>query len=301
MTECERFIKEGRFPKSFFEIETRCGYTISAEMKKIWAIEMDLFLRFAEVCDKYNLKYGAFGGTLLGAVRHNGFIPWDDDMDVYMLRDDYMRFIEVAPKEFKSPYFFQSPETDDGYYFAYIRLRNSNTTGAETLYLHNHYNHGVSLDIFPLDHVNPSTAYMDRYHIYDCIMKCASYMKRTCVGQLNERQLENFHKYQTDKPLEEYRKITSIASNPTYRNTGFLTHATFFSNVNRIHFWNTEWYEKTILHPFETIEIPIPIGYHNILTEHFGDYMQYPPLENRYPIHDGTIWDPDKSFIEYLK
>ena len=114
--------------EGFLEEEVRCGYTVSAEMKKLWAVELDLLAEFDRVCKKHGLTYFAFGGTLLGAVRHQGFIPWDDDIDVVMFREDYRRLTQIAAEEFRHPYFFQTPFTDCGLVMGGSRLRNSNTT-----------------------------------------------------------------------------------------------------------------------------------------------------------------------------
>ena len=84
MTESERIIKEGILPETFFEPESRCEFYVDETRKKIWAIELDLYLELMRVCKKYDLTIWADGGTLLGAVRHNGFIPWDDDMDLIL-------------------------------------------------------------------------------------------------------------------------------------------------------------------------------------------------------------------------
>ena len=92
------------------EEEIREGYTISSKMKEIWAIQMKMAGFLFKVCDKYGLRVWAEGGTLLGAIREKGFIPWDDDMDFMMLREDYDKLIEVADKEFTSPYHLQSSE-----------------------------------------------------------------------------------------------------------------------------------------------------------------------------------------------
>ena len=95
-------------PNDFWKEEERCDYKVSKEMKQIWAVELDLLHMFDTVCKKHQLRYFASDGTLLGAIRHHGFIPWDDDIDIAMLREDYDKLCKIGPAEFKHPYFFQS-------------------------------------------------------------------------------------------------------------------------------------------------------------------------------------------------
>ena len=154
MTEIDRLLQKGVMPESFLFPETRCGFFVDEKRKKTWAIAIDLLLTFDEVCKRNNLRYCLSYGTLLGAIRHNGFIPWDDDVDVCMPRDDYERLQEMKDK-FCHPYFLQTPFTDRGYYYSYIKLRNSNTTAfSKNLRYHmssNNCNSGMSLDVFCVD------------------------------------------------------------------------------------------------------------------------------------------------------
>ena len=83
------------FDKDFFEKEERCGFTIEPMMKSVWAAQLEVLEKIDRICKENGIKYFADWGTLLGAVRHKGFIPWDDDMDICMLRPDYLRFIQV--------------------------------------------------------------------------------------------------------------------------------------------------------------------------------------------------------------
>lgn len=84
------------FEDKFFEAEERCGYHISEKMKKVWAVELKLLDYFDQLCREHNLRYYIAYGTLLGAVRHQGFIPWDDDIDVVMFRDDYEKLKVIS-------------------------------------------------------------------------------------------------------------------------------------------------------------------------------------------------------------
>ena len=101
-----------KLPDGFLAPEDRDGYHIVEKQKKIWAVELDLLKEFFRVCRKYDIKAHVCLGTLLGAVRHKGFIPWDDDVDVWMTRAEFRRFESVAAREFSHPYFFQTLKTD---------------------------------------------------------------------------------------------------------------------------------------------------------------------------------------------
>ena len=106
-----------KLPEGFLDEEVRDGFTVTTERKKIWAVELDLLVEALRVCNKYGLKVWADSGTMLGAVRHKGFIPWDDDIDLAISRDDYEKLCEVGPKEFKYPYFLPYPQSDFNKFF----------------------------------------------------------------------------------------------------------------------------------------------------------------------------------------
>lgn len=88
-----------QFPENYFQEEVRCGFTVSETMKRYWAAEMEVLQTIIEICENHNLTYYAFWGTLIGVVRHKGFIPWDDDIDIAMKREDYTKFLQIAGKE----------------------------------------------------------------------------------------------------------------------------------------------------------------------------------------------------------
>jgi lipopolysaccharide cholinephosphotransferase len=94
--------------ESFFKEEIRCGFTVPEMMKRVWAVEMEVLGEIHRICMNYGLTYYAFWGTLLGVVRHQGFIPWDDDIDIAMKRKDYQRLMKVLPDELPEGYYISS-------------------------------------------------------------------------------------------------------------------------------------------------------------------------------------------------
>lgn len=119
----------------------------------MWFAELQLLEKFIDVCNKHGLSYQLVGGSLLGAIRHKGFIPWDDDIDVGMLRPDYDRFVQLAKNELEAPFFLQTPLTDPGRNIDYVQIRNSATTAIDLRYVddHNTFNQGIFIDIFSID------------------------------------------------------------------------------------------------------------------------------------------------------
>lgn len=300
-TEIERIKQSGLLPGSFFDEEERDGINVSRELKSIWAVELDLLNEFDRVCKKYNLRYYAFGGTLLGAVRHHGFIPWDDDIDVAMPMEDYKLIQEIAQKEFIHPYKLQTPYLDKGSYFSFMKLRNENTTFMSKVYSAQQFNQGAFIDIFPLVECPPDKVKEQRDKIFPSIMRCSNYMKRGCESMLNEQQMERYKVFYTDTPLAEYEKIITEFDNPDYRGCGYYTHASLFFNRDEYHVWKSSLWSDVIDWPFENMEVPIPFGWESIMEEYYGDYMQLPALEKRVSNHSDMIIDMENPYKLYIK
>ena len=136
------------------EEETRCGYLITAKMKSVWNIQIDLVQKLLEVCKKYDLRIWADSGTLIGTIRDKGYIPWDDDIDLVMMRDDYDKLLAVSNAEFKSPYFFQTAYSEHApYSHGHAQLRMNGTTAILHGNEHMNIHLGIFIDIFVLDNV----------------------------------------------------------------------------------------------------------------------------------------------------
>ena len=134
------------------ENKDRLGLDI--DLRLIQEIELDILLEFDRICKKHGLKYQLYSGTLIGAVRHEGFIPWDDDIDVAMPRADYDKFIELKD-ELADDYFFQSYETDPQYINRFGKIRKNGTVFMEKLVQELDMHHGIYIDVFPFDNIKP--------------------------------------------------------------------------------------------------------------------------------------------------
>lgn len=281
--------------EDFFKEEYKCDYLISAKTKYMMAMELDLYLVFAEICEKYNLKYYLFYGGLLGAIRHNGFIPWDDDLDVAMPRNDFDIFMKIAPQELQEPYSLQNPYTYSNCYYSIPTLRNSMGTFTAKIFKDLDYNKGIPLDIFPLDACNPDTYIEDKQIIHKYIMECSTYMKRD-VPHKNEKLRLDQETYKTDSPLKSWERIHELASDEKYKGSNYYSIMTV-THDNCI--WPKHLFSESINYNFEKIEVKVPIGYDEILRITYGDYMQFPPVDQRGFINNQLIIDPYIPFSEY--
>lgn len=297
-------------PENFFKEEVRNGYKISASMKKVWAVELDLLNEFAKVCKKHDIRFFAAGGTLLGAVRHNGMVPWDDDIDVMMFRSEYERLCEIAPKEFLHPYFFQTEETDPGSFRGHAQLRNSETTGIlkNGMDKGKKINQGIFIDIFPLDAVPDNDAerkklfrrvksidkklheYITYIYPYKFIFRknllalCISSMKHFIVSKGKAEH----------KALEYYMHKQALVSG-TSMNSHHLLMTPFY--VERW-VYDMEDFSGVLYFPFEMLQIPVPEGYERMLTHTYGNWKKFVVGGS---VHGGVFFDTEKPYTEYIK
>lgn len=293
------------FPEDFYKEELLCDYYVTSKQKKIWACEIDLAYKLLEVCKKYNVRIIAFAGTLLGAIRHKGFIPWDDDMDFCMLRGDYEKLVSIAEQEFTFPYFFQTALSDRNQFIGYARLRNSSTTGVISGHSSD-YNCGIYIDIFVMD------GYIENIKLYKNQMLKIDLLTRIfilsrslkCNQSLIKKIIRSGIRFCVQKEkiylflFKLYNKIISRYTSKTDRLT-FLTHNKYL----REKYWiKKEAFNRISFVPFSIIEIPIPDNYDTILKNIYGEYMSFPPISERGKWHEGIIYfDPDMPYSEYFR
>lgn len=275
--------------------EVRRGYTISVEMKKVWKVQMDLLKKLLAVCEKYDLDIWADGGTLLGAVRERGYIPWDDDIDMAMLREDFDVLVRVAPKEFSHPFFFQYGYTEKYYPLAHAKIRMDHTAAIEPKVRFRHIHQGIFIDIFPYDAVPDQRDELDtlirkRKDLYYAIHSCTSRISLRHPG----RSLRIIYNRLHFKEL--YARFESIFRENRIADYQYISCLSFIADDRRF-FRKKEWYSQTLYVPFEDMVIPIPVGFHEILTKQYGDYM----VPRQTPAYHGSFWklSAEESYKEY--
>lgn len=281
--------------------ETICGYTVSALSKQVWNIQMEMLKKLLDVCDKHNLKIWAEGGTLLGTIRHKGFIPWDDDIDMMMLRDDYEKLLKVAPAEFTDPLFFQAPSTESGYVRGHAQLRRSDTTGIIPADIGQIFNQGIFIDIFVFDFL-PATEEEREIVFAKLESKRRRLLRRnynlphnlsTLWFKIIDTVYYGLHGY-----YPKYKEMEDLIVNYTNKSDYLIGDVLWTSHKYQKYMRDIKWYRDTIMLPFEDMEMPVPIGYDEILRTQYGDYMT--PVEAP-SNHGSVIFDIHNSYKESLK
>ena len=259
-------------------------------LRKCQLLQLDIAKEIKRLCDENNIKYFLNAGTLLGAIRHDGFIPWDDDLDIGMLREDYEKFLRVAKEKLNEKYFLQTWDTDEKFALPFAKIRLNGTKYIEQNSKSVDIHSGIYIDIFPYDNVSDDKI--------DC-------KKQKLISKIYIHLLLNKSGYEYISKDSIIKKFVCAFFRLASRFLSYdFLHNGLNDCMNRYNGKETErvvafggasafekemllksWLENTQEHKFEDVSFLIPDKWHEYLTHFYGDYMTPPPEDKRYIGH----------------
>ena len=238
----------------FYKEEVRCGYTVNEKMKRVWAVQLEMLDEVERICKANGLKYFADSGTLIGAIRHEGYIPWDDDIDLVMLREDYDKFVQIAPKWLKEDLVLQTVYTEKNYLRGHAQIRNSKTCGCNEEDKKAGYNCGIFIDIFPLDGM-PKTEkerknWAKKIQFYWTVLytwyRFDYYENATVFGKL----LHGIGMLLHVPMVKAYKGYEKLCTRFKGKDTEYVCDTVFIRYLEK-NTWKREWFKEAVYMPFE--------------------------------------------------
>ncbi len=270
------------------------------DLRELQLYKLEILKDVIALCDRYGITYYLESGTLLGCIRHGGYIPWDDDIDITLLWDDYLRFLEIAEKKLPERYFVQNLWTEKHFPFIWTQIRVNHTTSMPVSLKKLDIHWGVCIDVFPMTSVYDDDSRFEKQRkalrlvrslLGTSLMKVTgekAHGKQMLINML-PNSLRHFIARQLLKKnaftSKEEKKLSLMGSVDIKKRYDYAA----YSN----------WIER----PFEGIMMKIPIGYDHVLTATYGDYMTPPPPEKRgghEMLQGKTIVDIDNDYKTYL-
>lgn len=260
----------------------REGHQISAdELKQIQQIQLELICEVDRICKKHNIRFNMVGGTMLGAIRHKGYIPWDDDADIGFLRSEYEKFREACKIELDpEKYYMQDLRDTEGYRWGYGKLRRKGTQFIRLGQEFMPYEQGICIDLMPFDNI-PDAYISRKIHKFQCFIFRKVFW--SVVGSRNEKKSVRrmIYKILSKIPgnyiIKKYQKFIDKNSEKETKQVRILT----FPTPKRIDGYKREWYEDLRDYKFEDYELPGAKDYDGYLQVKYKSYMELPPIEKR--------------------
>ncbi|WP_251548051.1 LicD family protein [Pumilibacter intestinalis] len=258
---------------------------------------LDMLKWFHEFCIENKLRYYALGGTMLGAIRHKGFIPWDDDIDVGMPREDYDKMIELVIDKQDEKYRLEKPLQNKDFVYQYCKLYDTSTTLVENTRYKT--KRGVYLDIFPLDGIG-NTQEESKKNFKKIDKKTAYIMTKVCGLSKNRKLYKNlaiivsryiiFPRWQ-----KVLKNLDILCRTRKFDDCDYV--ANLYGNWHEREIVKREWFGTPCLYEFEDFEIYGVQNYDSYLSAIYGNYMKLPPIEKQKSHHDYLSLDLEKSYL----
>lgn len=285
-------------PEGYLNGEIRDGFYVESTMKKAWAAEIEVLNEVDRICRQHDIQYFADWGTLLGTIRHKGFVPWDDDMDITMKREDYTRFCQIVRQEqgeLEIINFHTDPEWKD-MLSRVINGRSVNYTEAHLDKYHG-FPYVAGLDIFPLDYVAPTE---DEDKIQCSMISIveafsANIRNNTATPEEIEQTMKDIEqmcgvKFNNLEPLAT--QLLKLGERLSMMYTDEESQAVALmgdhAGPRPLDVYPKEYYSESIYMPFEYTTIPVPVGYEKILIQKYGENYMIPYLggtNHEYPFY----------------
>lgn len=258
------------------------------EFRKMQLLELDMLIEFDRVCRKHDIKYSILAGTLLGAVRHKGFIPWDDDADIGMLREEYEKFKSVISELNPEICFFQDHTTDSEYRWGYGKLRRTGTEYVRVGQEHLKCKTGIFVDVFPLDDCPRSIV---GQMVQDTYCFCCRKVLWSEVGRV---VCKGFYKVWYSLlakiPTKVAFSLLSLYTNKSRNDNDRLVRTLCYTSIGQLYFRHPpkqryglpkSWFLDCTEYDFENVSLMGSRNYDEVLSFWFGDYMKLPPEDQR--------------------
>ena len=280
-------------------------FQVSEKRRDVWREELELYEAFRAVCERHGLRYYAEGGTLIGTIRHAGFIPWDDDMDISMPRKDYEAFLKYAEVELDVRYFLQVPRKNDDYFYGHAKIRKNNTTAIRYIQYPEKYIHhqGVFIDVFPLDNI-PDNPFFHKLHKIVAVKMMQIMYYAKYYYRLNEHATITKIKHKigqallpTNRAIYRFYKLYEWWIRlPDRKKTKMFGTTSLLYYLEEKNSWPVEWYDSFEIMKYENTTIRVPQEYDKILTKTFGDYMM-PVIAPS--MHGDVFFDLEHDYKDY--
>lgn len=245
-------------------------------------VQKDILREIDHICTKHGLRYYLAYGTLIGAIRHGGFIPWDDDIDIMMPYDDMLRFAQLCKTELDPKFFYQSPETEEEYRLTINRVRRNDSVLSEPTLVGKKVHQGIMVDIYPL--FGAAQGKFSRRLQVLRAMKRALYLLDEPVknhGFLMKAGSSVLLKLKTKRgKAKAARRLTEKFAALSFDQSPLVT--VLDSGIKEMSTtYRREWFGDGVRHKFDENEFMVPANADAVLRRYFGDYMVLPPENER--------------------